>query len=155
MKVPNNTTITYQTTFECGYLSDPDEDTSTQALTLNCHRYQIIVTVKSLDKVDSSNRVINFNWLKKIVDNNLPNNAWLYSDEDQSSVLRTGVVKSLIGLGVKTEFCNFTISCESLAMDLAKRIQADLEYHFSLVKVVEVKLKENPNVFTTVVPSQK
>lgn len=134
--------ISQRVRFECCYLVDSE---------INAHEYQFEATVKNVGEPSASGRVLNFADLKDLIEKIVPSNRFLF-DTTSQNVGRE--VAFIIGQrGVPVSGYPFKLSAENLCRYFGERLSSSLEAHFSSIRVVAVKLRENSNSFATWTPN--
>lgn len=144
-----NAQVTYKTQFECSYVL-VDNNTSKTTYSLNSHRYQLEVTVTTM--VDSATntpvRVIDFETLKRLVDDIVPNNYWLYDNKFEQDSKSSMLLLCLENLNIKTQKYQFELSCETLAKHFYNLLQESCNKY--KVEVSSITLRENNNMCSTI-----
>lgn len=144
-----NAQVTYKTQFECSYVL-VDNNTSKTTYSLNSHRYQLEVTVTTM--VDSATnapvRVIDFETLKRLVDDIVPNNYWLYDNKFEQDSKSSMLLLCLENLNIKTQKYQFELSCETLAKHFYNLLQESCSKY--KVEVSSITLRENNNMCSTI-----
>lgn len=149
----SNTRVVQRSEFECAYLMPVG-----RKYELNAHFYKIEATFESTSTADDL--IIDFRTCKRLMDNVLPNNCFIYNGLIKNSVNPAGDVVESAGevrvaalmedLGVPVRRYEFKISAETLSEHFALKIQNELnKNNLSHIRVRELKLRETNNSFAT------
>lgn len=145
-----NAQVTYKTQFECSYVLVDTNTNNKTSYSLNSHRYQLEVTVapKVGSMSDKPTRVIDFEILKRLVDDIVPNNYWLYDNKFEQDSKSSMLLLCLENLNIKTQKYQFELSCETLAKHFYNLLQKSCGKYE--VEVSSITLRENNNMCSTI-----